>query len=41
MYDQISWEYLKCEIRKFSIHFSVSEAKKEKKKKQGNEYFRK
>ena len=26
--DQIRWEYLKYEIRKFSIHFSVSEAKK-------------
>ena len=26
--DQIRWEYLKYEIRKFFIHFSVSEAKK-------------
>ena len=26
--DQMRWEYLKYEIRKFSIHFSVSEAKK-------------
>ena len=30
--DQIRWEYLKYEIRKFSIHFSVSEAKKETRK---------
>ena len=29
--DQIRWEYLKYEIRKFSIHFSVSEAKKRNK----------
>ena len=36
-HDQIRREYLKYEIRKFSIHFSVSEAKKMK---QGNEYFR-
>ena len=26
--DQIRWEYLKYEIRKFSIHFFISEAKK-------------
>ena len=30
--DQIRWEYLKYEIRKFFIHFSVSEAKKETRK---------
>ena len=29
--DQIRWEYLQYEIRKFSIHFSVSEVKKRKK----------
>ena len=29
--DQIRWEYLKYEIRKFSINFSVSEAKKRNK----------
>ena len=26
--DQIRWEYLKFEIKKLSIHFSVPEAKK-------------
>ena len=26
--DQVRWEYLKYEIRKFSIHFSISEAEK-------------
>ena len=31
--DQIACEYLKFEIRKFSIHFSVSEAKKSNNKK--------
>ena len=35
--DQIRQEYLKYEIRKLSIHFSVSELKK----KQGHENFRK
>ena len=29
--DQIRWKYLKYEIRKISIHFSVSEAKKRNK----------
>ena len=26
--NQMRWEYLKFEIKQFSIHFSVSEAKK-------------
>ena len=26
--DQVRWEYLKCEVRKFSIQFSKPEAKK-------------
>ena len=29
--DQIRWKYFKYEIRKISIHFSVSEAKKRNK----------